>query len=108
MISAVAREESLPPELQIQSVERRLFEHRQRIGSAAARIRSRVRMGPTGMIAAAVGFGVFLHQSRDRRAWSFMTLLNGVYTSGSLVMTLASWISPARKTSVSTETHPSQ
>ena len=60
------------------------------------------------MIAAAMGFGVFLHQSRERRAWSFMTLLNGVYTSSSLVMTLSSWMSPARKTPVSAETHQSQ
>jgi len=110
MISIEAREESLPLEVQIHAAERRLLERRQRIGSAAARIgsRARSRMSSPWMLAAAVGFGVFLHRSRDRGARSLMTLIHVVYTSSSLVTTLSSWMSPAPKALVSAETHQSQ
>jgi len=110
MSSAEAPEGSLPLALRIQAVERRILERRQRIGTVAARIGPdlRARMISPGMLTAAVGFGVFLqrtHRSGDR-TWSLVTLLNAAYTSSSLVMNIASWVSPAPETTTSADTPP--
>jgi hypothetical protein len=110
MISAETREESLPLELQIHAIEQRLLERRRRIGGAAARIGSRARacMSSPGMLVAAAGFGVFLHRTTNRRTWSLVALLNAAYTSGSLVVSLSSWMSPALEALASAETHQPQ
>jgi hypothetical protein len=95
MIPSEARDEALPLEARIHAVERRLLERRRRIGSTAASLgsRARARMSSPGGLAAAVGFGVFLHRSRDRRAQSLMTLSRVVYASSSLARTLWPWLS---------------
>lgn len=115
MNSEPAAEASLPLDLRIRAIEQRLVERRQRIVRAAARFgpKARSRMGCTsGMLIGAFGFGVFLDRStrrnRSRRTWSFVGLVNAAYASGSLALTVSSWLSPDPGTQTSADHRQSQ
>ena len=110
MTSANPSAGSLPLDLRIHLVEQRLLARRQRIGSVAARIgqRMRARMSSLGMLTAAVGFGVFLHRSREHRTRSMLTWLNAACTTSSLVVTVSSWLSPAPQATPRGDVHRSR
>ena len=99
MTSAETAEGSPRLDLQIRSVEQQILERRQRMGAIARRLgrNVRARMVAPEMLTVAVGLGVYLqHRGARHPGGSIATLVNSVYASRSLVMTLSSWIkSPA-------------
>lgn len=109
MIPTNCRSGSLPLDRRIHVLEQRLLERRQRIGAAAAGIGRglRARMSTPAMLTVAVGFGVFLHRSREHRTGSMLTWLNAAYTTSSLVVSVSSWLSPAPQTTPPEDVHRS-